>query len=146
VIWTNERYASQALTAPMRYRTLSLSDRGHVNVRLSFSVLRHRGSTRTVVVADTGSVDADYDNGVPFMLCLDTEGVREVQILQRLPHHEEAGRFYRLHVGPRKLGQRRMWRSGQRSGRTARWIWAWRSSHEEVSLVRMRRSLLGPFL
>jgi len=31
----------------------------------------------------------------------------------------EAGRFYRLLVGPRKLGQRRAWRSGRRSGQTA---------------------------
>jgi hypothetical protein len=63
VIWTNERYVSQALTAPFRYRTLSLSDRGHVNLRLSFSTLHHRGSTRTVVATDPVSVDVDYDNG-----------------------------------------------------------------------------------
>jgi hypothetical protein len=62
VIWTNERYVSQALTAPFRYRTLSLSDRGHVNLRLSFSTLHHRGSTRTVVATDPVSVDADCDN------------------------------------------------------------------------------------
>jgi hypothetical protein len=51
------------LTAPMRYRTLSLSDRDHVNLRLSFSVLRHRGSTGSVVVTEPASVDADCDNG-----------------------------------------------------------------------------------
>jgi hypothetical protein len=62
VIWTDERYVSQALTAPFRYRTLSLSDRGHVNLRLSFSTLHHRGSTRTVVETNPASVDADCDN------------------------------------------------------------------------------------
>src|SRR5918994_309193 len=52
----------EALTAPIRYRTLSLSDWGHVNLRLSFSTLHHRGSTRTVVATDPVSVDADCDN------------------------------------------------------------------------------------
>jgi hypothetical protein len=52
VIWTNERYVSQALTAPFRYRTLSLSDRGRVGEALA----------RAVVATDTASVDADCDN------------------------------------------------------------------------------------
>jgi hypothetical protein len=53
----------EALTAPIRYRTLSLSDRGHVNLRLTFSVLRQGGSTRAVVATVPASADADYDNG-----------------------------------------------------------------------------------
>ena len=54
----------EALTAPIRYRTLSLSDWDHVNLRLSFSVLRHRIHDRGAVVAtDPASADADYDNG-----------------------------------------------------------------------------------
>ena len=81
MIWTNERYASQALTAPFRYRTLSLSYRGHVNLRLSFSVLPQRGSTRTVVATASVSDNADYDNGtVALYGALDAEGAMEVQI------------------------------------------------------------------
>jgi hypothetical protein len=49
----------EALTAPIRYRKLSPSDRGHVNLRLIFSVLRHRGFTGAVVATDSVSVDAD---------------------------------------------------------------------------------------
>ena len=53
----------EALTAPIRYRTLSLSDRGHATLRVTFPVLRHRGSTKAVVATDPTSADADYDNG-----------------------------------------------------------------------------------
>jgi hypothetical protein len=53
----------EALTAPMRYRTLSLSDRGHVNLRVNFSVLPQRGSTRSVVAADSVSANADWGQG-----------------------------------------------------------------------------------
>ena len=48
----------EALTAPMRYRTLSLSDGGHANLRVNFSVLPQRGSTGAVVATDPASVNA----------------------------------------------------------------------------------------
>ena len=48
----------EALAAPMRYRTPSLSDRDHVNVRLSFSGCPSRGSTGAVVATNPVSVDA----------------------------------------------------------------------------------------
>jgi hypothetical protein len=57
------RMFPEALTTPIRYRTLSLSDLGHANMRVTFSVLPKRGSMRSVVAADTASVNADYDNG-----------------------------------------------------------------------------------
>src|SRR5918993_6117364 len=57
------RQFPEALTAPIRYRTLSPSVRGRVNLRLSFSVLRHRRSTGSVVTTDPVSADADCDNG-----------------------------------------------------------------------------------
>ena len=63
MIWTNERCVTQALTAPFGYCTLSLSNRGHVNLRLSFSPL-HRGDVdKAVLATDSVSADADYDNG-----------------------------------------------------------------------------------
>src|SRR5215204_5851963 len=58
------RQFPEAPTAPIRNRTLSLSVQGHVNLRLSFSVLRHHGSTRAVVATSSASVNADYDNGI----------------------------------------------------------------------------------
>ncbi len=48
----------ESLTAPMRYRTPSLSDRSHVNLRLSFSGCPPRGSTGAVVATNPVSVDA----------------------------------------------------------------------------------------
>jgi hypothetical protein len=57
----------ETLNAPIRYRTLSLSDWDHVNLRLTFSVLRHRIHDRGAVVAiDSVSVDVDRDNSVAF--------------------------------------------------------------------------------
>ena len=55
----------EALTTPIHYRTLSLSDRGHANLRVTFSVLRHRGSTGSVVATSSASVNVDYDNETP---------------------------------------------------------------------------------
>ena len=88
-------------------------------------------------VAAFASVDADYDNGgrrLPRRCTQRPDGADGRTLVPRVKVvYEEAEasvNFYRLQVGPRKLGQRRMWRSGQRSGRTARWIWAWRSSSE----------------
>jgi hypothetical protein len=81
VIWTNERYVSQALTAPFRYRTLSLSDRGHVTLRLSFSTLHHRGSTRAVVATDPASVDVDRDNGITLYSRHGAEGVTSMHLV-----------------------------------------------------------------
>jgi transposase len=39
-------------------------------------------------------------------------------------HARRQCRFYRLQVGSRKLGQRRVWRFAQQSWQTGRWIWA----------------------
>jgi len=48
VTWTKEPSVLESLTAPIRYPS---------------AVVPNRGSTGTVVATDPASVDADYDNG-----------------------------------------------------------------------------------
>jgi hypothetical protein len=51
------RQLPEVLTTPIHYRTLSLSDGGHANLRVPFSVLRHRGSTGFVVATSSASAN-----------------------------------------------------------------------------------------
>jgi hypothetical protein len=50
-------------TAFLLAQALSLSDRGNANLRVNFSVLPQRGSTRSVVAADSVSANADWGQG-----------------------------------------------------------------------------------
>ena len=77
-----------------------------------------------------------------FSVRLDAEGRMEMQILQRRPHHEEAGWFYRLRVGPRKLGQRRDRASTRWSDQTTSPVyskWSSRDAEERTNALHSLR-------